>query len=178
MIYLNALDPSRGGPKKCGVAYGILYVHVIYSLSHHSLPVFRFFCRGFVRFLQYWYMVLISKKKKVGAIGPHYIYSITGMDFFPFVFFIFLFLSVILNAFLSFSFVLIVAVFNPIDVCYLTLAPASVKLQNSTDETRHATFVQSRALCTHPHIISRTCILIERSNGQMTVTTNHHIHIS
>jgi hypothetical protein len=75
MAYLNSLDPTRGGARKCGIAYGILYE---YQSTSKVLSLIIFFPSGFVRFVQYWYMVLISKKKKVGSIGPHYIYSITG----------------------------------------------------------------------------------------------------
>jgi hypothetical protein len=38
---------------------------------------------GFIRFMQGYYMLLISRKSKVGAIGSHFVYSIDDTIYVP-----------------------------------------------------------------------------------------------
>ena len=38
---------------------------------------------GFVRFIQGWYVVLTTKRRQVGFIGPHEVYTIESWNLFP-----------------------------------------------------------------------------------------------
>lgn len=55
-------NKASGGMKKTCVAFGVL---------------------GFIRFMQGYYMLLISRKSKVGAIGSHFVYSIDDTIYVP-----------------------------------------------------------------------------------------------
>jgi hypothetical protein len=60
-------NKTFGGLKKTCTSFGILG-----NMFQCSLLSFT----GFVRFLNGYYLLLISKRKKVGEIGGHFVYSV------------------------------------------------------------------------------------------------------
>jgi hypothetical protein len=71
-------NKSSGGVKiVCPKVYGIIGMvyYNMYNLGKLMLV------SGFIRFLKGYYMLLISKRKKVGVIGPHKIYTIVDTQY-------------------------------------------------------------------------------------------------
>lgn len=89
-------NKSTGGLKFVTTCYGIIGIfHFIYSSNCYYYTDFVscviqckssygiYFCLGFIKFLEPYYMLLITKRRKIGTICGHTIYAITKSEMVP-----------------------------------------------------------------------------------------------
>jgi hypothetical protein len=83
-------NKSTGGLKFVTICYGIVGMLYLQGLLYKHLIclivelIFSFFFNiGFIKFLGPYYMLLITKRRKIGAICGHTIYAITKSEMIP-----------------------------------------------------------------------------------------------